>query len=542
MYLLKDKYKCFKFFEKGTTPPRGYQYIKLLWTFDVKFDGRKRARLVAGGHMTEKLDKEETTSTMVGLDTVILASLAARCKGLKCLSGDINSAYIQAHTKEKVYTIAGPEFGPLEGQLVIIDKALYGLQTSGNAWHSKLSDDLRDMGFTPSKADRDLWIRERGDYLEYMCVFVDDITVFSKEPMLIFDTLKEKYGYEFKEIAEPEYYNGADLSVDRSGEMTMSAKTYLKNIVDKIEDIIGQPLKNYGAPMVTTYHPEIDESDLLDPNFIKIYQMLIGCAQWAVTIGRYDIQYATNTLARYASCPREGHLKAIIRVFGYLKHHKKYRIKIDPDPPNYNGLTFTDHDWTEIYDAAVEELPLDAPPAYVDEVYITVYVDASHACDLVTRRSVTGILLCVNKTPIKWYSKRQNTVETSTYGSELVALRIAVEMVMEYRYILRMMGFTITKPSTVLMDNESVVKNTTLPSSVLKKKHNAIAYHRVREAVAAGIVRIAYIPSKENRADILTKPLNPQDYYYLLSGILFECSNSGNQGELQLDLSKSGID
>ncbi len=77
--------------------------------------------------------------------------------------------------------------------------------------------------------------------------------------------------------------------------------------------------------------------------------------------------------------------------------------------------------------------------------------------------------MCVNKTPIKWYSKRQNTVESATYGSELVAARIAVEMIIEYRYKLRMMGVKITEPSVLMVDNEAVVKNTTLPSSSLKK-------------------------------------------------------------------------
>lgn len=141
------------------------------------------------------------------------------------------------------------------------------------------------------------------------------------------------------------------------------------------------------------------------------------------------------------------------------------------------------------------------------QVSITVFVDADHAGDKVTRRSVTGIILYVNKSPIKWYSKRQNTIESSTYGAELVALRIAVEMVMEYRYKLRMMGMPVEGPDTILCDNKSAVLNTTLPSSTLKKKHNAIAYHKTREAVAANIIKILHIEGVENVADILTKPL-----------------------------------
>ena len=106
-----------------------------------------------------------------------------------------------------------------------------------------------------------------------------------------------------------------------------------------------------------------------------------------------------------------------------------------------------------------------------------------------------------------WYSKRQNTVETSTFGSEMVALRQAVEMVEGLRYKLRMMGIDIDGPTSVLCDNESVVKNATHPESTLKKKHVAVAYHRVREAQAAGICRIAHEPGETNLADVPTKLL-----------------------------------
>ena len=108
---------------------------------------------------------------------------------------------------------------------------------------------------------------------------------------------------------------------------------------------------------------------------------------------------------------------------------------------------------------------------------MTVYVDADHAYDLVTRRSITGILVMINNTPVRWVSKRQKTVETSTYGSELVASRIATELILEVRFMLRSLGVDLDGPTLMLVDNMSVVLNTTVPSTVLKKKHNAIAYH-----------------------------------------------------------------
>ena len=117
------------------------------------------------------------------------------------------------------------------------------------------------------------------------------------------------------------------------------------------------------------------------------------------------------------------------------------------------------------------------------------------------------MLIFVNRAPILWFSKRQATVKTSTFGSEIVALRIAVEMIEGLRYKLRMFGVKIDGPCDIFCDNESVVKNTTRPESPIKKKHNYIAYHKERESIAAGIIRIAKEDGKTNIADILTKLL-----------------------------------
>ena len=114
--------------------------------------------------------------------------------------------------------------------------------------------------------------------------------------------------------------------------------------------------------------------------------------------------------------------------------------------------------------------------------------------------------MLLNNTPISWYSKCQKTLESSTYGSELVASRIAVETLMSLRYFITMLGCQLEPSSMMLGDNMAVVLNTTIPSSALKKKHLACNYHKVRESIAAGFIRFSHIRSEENMADILTKP------------------------------------
>jgi hypothetical protein len=75
---------------------------------------------------------------------------------LEIWGANVGNAYLEAKTKEKVYIVAGPEFGPLEGHTLLIDKALYGLRSSGLCWHQRFADVLRDMRFTPSKAEADI--------------------------------------------------------------------------------------------------------------------------------------------------------------------------------------------------------------------------------------------------------------------------------------------------------------------------------------------------------------------------------------------------
>ncbi len=105
------------------------------------------------------------------------------------------------------------------------------------------------------------------------------------------------------------------------------------------------------------------------------------------------------------------------------------------------------------------------------------------------------------------YSKRQNTVETSTFGSKFIALRIVVELIDALWYKLRIFGIPLEGPTNVFCDNETVTKNVRLLESTLKKKHNAIAYHRTYKAVAAGTIQVAKEDGKTNLADVLTKPV-----------------------------------
>jgi hypothetical protein len=196
--------------------------------------------------------------------------------------------------------------------------------------------------------------------------------------------------------------------------------------------------------------------------------------------------------------------------------------------PNHIDLTsaiekYTEYEcWREFYPEAQEEIPdgLPNPINNNKKAQITIMVDADHGHCQVTRRSATGILVFINSTPVRWFSKMQKTVETSTYGSELVAARIATDIAMEFRYNIQMMGFSLDGPANLFGDNQSVILNTTIPSSQLKKKIHACAYHRIREMISCRAIRFMHCQSSLNVSDVLTKPLNGIMHRRLIEPIL----------------------
>jgi hypothetical protein len=223
--------------------------------------------------------------------------------------------------------------------------------------------------------------------------------------------------------------------------LDLSAKTYIQNVIPTFEGLFGKVFKPIKIPMSEgyRYHPEVDDSPICTGDDSAKYRTIIGCCIWIIVLGRFDIEYATSAMSRFNMLPRKGHLKAVKRILSYLKTFTMGRVIIDTSYPDHSVYPIEDHsNWMEFYPDASEEIPKDLPPHEKGpRVRMTVYVDADHAHDLVTRISIIGILVMLNNTPIRWVSKRQKTLETSTYGSKLVASRNATELILEVRYMLR---------------------------------------------------------------------------------------------------------
>jgi hypothetical protein len=225
---------------------------------------------------------------------------------------------------------------------------------------------------------------------------------------------------------------------------------------------------------------------------------MIGSLQWVVSLGRFDIHTSTMTMSQFRAAPRQGHLDRLQQMYGYLRKYASAAIRVHIEEPHFSELPDQEFDWCETVYGKVEELlPADAPRPLRKAITTVHCTDANLQHDLLTGRAVTGILHLLNQNPGDWYSKRQATVETATFGSEITAARIAVDQILDLRTTLRYLGVPVSTKSYMFGDNQAVVTNSTIHNSSLNKRHNALSYHRVREMIAAKIFAYYWIDGKK---------------------------------------------
>jgi hypothetical protein len=149
-------------------------------------------------------------------------------------------------------------------------------------------------------------------------------------------------------------------------------------------------------------------------------------------------------MSGFRIAPRIGHLKRLQRIYGYLSRMRFASIRVRTEEPDFSDVPDPEYDWTyTIYGKIKELLPKDAPERLGKYVTLSHYVNANLMHDITSEKSDTGILHLVNKTPIDWYSKKQATAETATYGSEFVAAQVCVEQIIDFCTTLQYLGVPI---------------------------------------------------------------------------------------------------
>ena len=512
---------AFQILDDGKTVPPTFQQIWCHLVFDVKMeDFRRKARFVAGGHMT-KTPATLTYASIVSRESVCIALTLAALNDLEVKTADIENAYLTAPVTKKIWCILGPEFGDDAGKTAIIVRSLYGLKSAGAAFRNHLADCMQHLGWQPCRADQDLWFKpevrpEDGHkYYAYALLYVDNILVMHHNAEHCLKEIDRFFKMKKGSIGDPDYYLGAKLhpTILPNGVTAwgMSSSKYIQAAVQNVKDYLaknfpGRSLsKRVTAPFPSGYEAELDVTPELDAEKASFYQSQIGVLRWCVELGQIDIITEVSVLSSHLALPREGHLEAIFHLFAYLEKKHNSRVVFDPSYPTIDMTTFKECDWKHFYGDAKEAIPPNAPEPRGKDVDLCMFVDSDHAGDKLTRRSRMGFVILLNLAPIIWFSKKQSTIETSIFGAKFVAMKQGMETLRGLRYKLRMMGVELSGPSYIYGDNMSVIHNTQHPESMLKKKSNSVCYHAMRESVAMGESLTGHVSTHDNPADLCTK-------------------------------------
>ena len=378
--------------------PKDHSYLTVHGIFDIKMDLTRKFRLVADGHETV-VPKDSVYSSVVSRDSVQLFFMLAPLDNLNILSADIQNAYLSAPMKERLWTKAGPEFGPeYEGRPCKIVRALYGLRSSGKAFHDYLSMHLRQLGFKSSRADPDVWMRPglkaSGEvYWQYVISYVDDICGAMEKPEEFMKALGERVTLKEGSVKEPDLYLGADVKkyyIEGSDDpekarWAMSLTSHVKHAIADVETELVKIDKHLptkiSTPLSSGYMPKLDWTSELNAEQQNYYQGLVGVLlRWICELGRLDILMPISHMSRYLALAGEGHLDQLFHVFAYLKNHDRATMVFEDLYPTFGDVKFSECDWTKLYPDACEPImPENMPVPRGKHVVMSCFVDADHA-------------------------------------------------------------------------------------------------------------------------------------------------------------------
>ncbi|KAJ9548148.1 hypothetical protein OSB04_020691 [Centaurea solstitialis] len=464
--------------------PEGKSIIDTKWIFKNKKDEdnivvRNKARLVAKGYrQQEGIDYNETFAPVARIEAIRMFLAYAAHKDFTVYQMDVKTAFLNGVLKEEVY-VSQPE-GFVDqnhpDHVYILDKALYGLKQAPRAWYDSLSQFLVESGYSKGKIDNTLFIKREGEHIMLVQIYVDDIIFGSTCPNFC-DTFSKLMmtRYEMSMMGELNFFLGLQFKQLSAGIFINQAK-YIKDILKKYNLENAKIMK---TPMSPSCALDSDpDGTAVD---VTTYQGMIGSLMY-LTASRPDIMFSTCLCARYQSKPKESHLKAVKRIFRYLKG----TVNLGLWYPKGSGYELTG------------------------------YTDADHGGCKLDRKSTTGHIQFLGDKLVSWASKKQNCVSLSTAEAEYVAAASCCSQIIWMRTQLRDYGFKFDK-IPIYCDSKSAIAISCNPVQHTKTKHIDIRYHFIKDHVEKGTIELYFVNTEFQLADLFTKALDEKRFNFLIT-------------------------
>lgn len=468
--------------------PLGRKAIKTKWVFRTKKDvtgqiDRYKARLVCKGYTQRKgEDFDETYSPVVRHSSLRYLFALAVQYDLVIEQMDAITAFLQGDLNEEIYVEQPCSFEDKSEPRKVcrLKKALYGLKQSSRVWNDRFDKSLKSLGLHQSEYDPCMYFKIVNGKIFILALYVDDILIFTN-CMAMLKFFKEELCkmFKMKELGEAKQCLG--IRITRSKDtLALDQQQYIENILERFGMTDAKPVAtplNPSEKLTKEFCPRNDEEKA---KMAKIpYQEAVGCLNYLAQSTRPDIAFAVHVLSRFNSNAGEKHWQAVKHLLRYLRgtsnHRLEYRKSIDGS--------------------------------------ITGYSDADWASDTDGRKSVTGYVFIAQGGAISWASKKQQAVAISTCEAEYYALSGAVQEAIWWKGL----KSQLTKEETlqVCCDNQSTIAVAESKGFHSKAKHIDIRYNFVKDAIGRETIKLAYIESQHQPADLLTKPLDRLKVYKL---------------------------
>jgi len=420
----------------------------------------------------EGVDYHHTYAPVAHIESIMLMlSLAVHYKWF-IHQMDIDNAYLNAELKEDIYMTLPTQFRGTseEGRVVKLKKSLYGLKQAGNEWYGLLCESLSGIGWTSCKKEYCIFVRTKDQLCEYILLYVDDLLIFSPSEERMLKIKKEIIAlFPAKDLGPVKHFLGMALTYDHeSGSIAISQKSLIKSMYDQYKNQL--PIKIRNTPADDGIY-NIHEDDA--PCDKTVYQSCIGALLYIARFTRPDLLSTISILGRYAAQPKVKHLEYLGGALGYLHHTQDLRLTLKR---------------TKNRD-------------------ITAYSDADYGSDRVTRRSMSGYVVRMGENAISWKCKKQSLVATSTMESELVALAETTKEILWTKHILEELKVENETVPLVYCDNQAAMQVASHPTNHDKSKHIDIKNLFMRDYVERGDIKIQYVSTNSNLADLFTKPV-----------------------------------
>jgi len=499
-----------------TIIPRHAKPITTKWVFRPKCDingniVKYKARLVARGfEQVYGRDFDETYSPVTRLSSLRLLFALASQFSLVLFQMDVETAFLNAPLQEEVY-ISVPQGISIQhpNNGFRLKRALYGLKQSPRAWYDDIHKSLTNQGYKCMQNESCLFYKHSVKGPTIIALYVDDLIIAGKpeEATEVKDFLNSRYT--MKDLGEVNHILGCEVFRDLQKEcIYLTQRRYILSTVKRFlnRDQLTQAGTN-ASPMessipLTTLMCPTDPSEIDTMKSIP-YREAIGSLLWLVAGTRPDIAFAVQSCARFCANPGMKHWKAVLRIFRYLHRTINfglvYRSSMytTADSKIYNScntITFTNSDDNNL------------------QTSVTGYSDSDWGRDPDTRRSISGYLMFMNGCLIGWCCKRQTSVALSSMEAEYMALCLATQEAVWLIELMHNLNFMRTNPITIFEDNQATIEFSNHNLHHAKSKHIQQRYHYTRESVKRGHITLAYVPTSENPADIMTKPLPPSSH------------------------------